>query len=271
MKRLLYLLLIVACLPQSSFAQEYEYWHFLEEGKRWVYDYENMDSSGRRINATKTIYFVEDKKEKTKTVIERDDSSGYEWVMGEIEEWNMGPAGSRVYIIIEDDCAYHYYRIYDFSLEVDYGFILTIPIWGMDVFAWKKVSEAEVTIRGRKTRLHILECPFTRNPRDVAQNVNKLYWFDGIGSIRGFNPATEVVALCESKRFKACYVGDELIATYEDLLEAIGEVEGRTAVENIKYDRDSFKAEGIYDMQGRRLKDEPEHGLFIKNGDKFVK
>ena len=71
--------------------------------------------------------------------------------------------------------------------------------------------------------------------------------------------------------FKGCYVGDELVATYEDLLAAIEEIEGASAVEEIKAERERIIKEGIYDLQGRRLSAEPSHGIYIKDGKKVAR
>ena len=71
--------------------------------------------------------------------------------------------------------------------------------------------------------------------------------------------------------FKGCYVGDELVATYEDLKAAIEEVEGTNAVEEIEAERERVIKEGLYDLQGRKLSAEPSHGIYIKDGKKIAR
>lgn len=271
MKRILFTLLFASILPQIASSQNDDYWPFIEEGKRWVYDYFDVTHGENHeyVEGTMTYYIGGDTLSgQFKKVYIREDFSGKERYFGYISEETYPPIRS-VLFKSEDDC--YASPIFDFGLEKDNGVILTTIAWYQSPFAWKKVDEAEVTIRGRKTKLHILKCPFTRHPRRYGWNMETLYWFEGIGSVNGFIPAGYVVNNNEGLTFNACYVGDELVATYEDLKAAIAEVEGTNAVEEIEAERERVIKKGLYDLQGRRLNAEPERGLYIKDGKKIAR
>ena len=273
MRRFLLILLFVSILPQISSAQSDDYWPFIEEGKRWVYDYFDVTHGENHeyVEGTMTYYIGGDTLSgQFKKVYIREDFSGEERYFGYISEDTY--IFLRTILFKSEDDRYAS-PIFDFGLEKDNGFILTTIAWSCSPFAWKKVDEAEVTIRGRKTKLHIFKCPFTRPPRRYGWNMETLYWFEGIGSVNGFIPAGYVVNNNEGLTFNACYVGDELVATYEDLKAAIAEVEGASAVEEIEAARKRVISEGIYDLQGRKIPNDKEipHGIYIRDGKKIAR
>ena len=92
----------------------------------------------------------------------------------------------------------------------------------------------------------------------------ELYWVEGVGSVRGpddsyfwFNGSQP------GRRMDACYEDGECIMTYSEMItEGTSGVNSATATQP--------QASFIYDLQGRRLKEQPRKGLYIQNGRKVV-
>lgn len=275
MKKFLLTLLFVSILPQMSFAQEDDYWPFLEEGKRWVYDY--VDYYPKEWIGEIT-YFLSDIEELG--VLTKECSVNVTFVDTTYCEATLTETISNnpirwVYIREKKEDYVYDSNLYDFGLKNEEGYVLTISPFGAGWRAplvWKQEDCKEVTIRGRKTRVHILVKPFNYTSQSRVQSSNeKQYHFEGIGTIHGISPVSFGSFGSRSMLFKACYVGDELVATYDDLLAAIEEIEGASAVEEIKAERERVIKEGLYDLQGRRLSAEPSHGIYIKDGKKIAR
>ena len=90
------------------------------------------------------------------------------------------------------------------------------------------------------------------------------FWVEGVGSDRRptdsyfwWNDSTPGLSM------DACYEDGECIMTYSEMItEGTSGVNSATATQP--------QASFIYDLQGRRLKEQPRKGLYIQNGRKVV-
>lgn len=269
MKKFLLSLLFASILPQIASSQNNVLWPFIEEGKKWVYEYYVKGEKKGDV-----IYYLDSVKKYGPEEQELDadiyvtfiDSTYY---FAGLTELHVSPV-NRVYINSSNDC--NSTVLYDFGLTIDDGYIHTTGAWEKYYpYAWRLEDTKEVTIRGRKTKMQIMVPAFKSTAVSHIHTIRgKTYFFEGIGSTNGINPMGFVVSE-DAFYFKGCYVGDELVATYEDLKAAIAEVEGTNAVEEIEAERERIIKEGIYDLQGRQLKEEPNHGIYIKDGKKIAR
>ena len=143
--------------------------------------------------------------------------------------------------------------LFDFGQEVGETFKcilndVTLTLVGIDSIS------VGGTVRRRYT--HEYTCP----PRD---DVYRQYWVEGIGSQCG--PLTSSRAYNNS-RLKSCYEDGVCIFTGDDF-----SLPPLTA--GIKPAGPSSREQQppLYDLQGRRLRDEPAHGIYIKDGKKVLR
>ena len=140
--------------------------------------------------------------------------------------------------------------VFDFSLNVGDNY-MGLPIESVDT----------IEVKGRQYR----RLSFGLK---TGYGKEKDYcWVEGIGSslfgiYNGIYPPTLISGITDHSVLSV-YDGDELIFEEDDFM--------APAVTAIKtFTRDNSENSAFYDLQGRRLTAEPQRGLYIRDGKKYV-
>ena len=275
-------LFILLLFPlQDSLAQTTDYWPILEKGKRWCYDcmfgyyfkgevtyYVGSSNEDAPFPPLDYLYenlngLIEDEKG---NLIPTDSTHLFAYINEMIN--SRAIRNLRFYPIMEERCHYlqNWTVLFDFCKQPEDGIIILTPVWSIQPYPWVKEYDAAVTVRGRKTRVHVFKAGFkVPSPLPFYQyNDKRLYWFEGLGSLDGILP---VPPYSGGYSFRACYQDDKLLATREDLQAVVDSLEGKSSVRRII---SQDVKNGKYDLHGRQLNDEPAKGLLIQNGKKVV-
>ena len=94
-------------------------------------------------------------------------------------------------------------------------------------------------------------------------DVPETYWIEGIGSIQGL---TSTIFLFGGPSFVRCEKGGDLLYDSDDFFNQLA-----TSIYQIDQGNQGTSSGKLYDLQGRRLDHEPQHGVFIRDGRKYVK
>ncbi len=234
MKRL-WMMTMMCCLltvvPTLSFGQEV-YKSFLEEGKVWKYHYHSPNDKVYDVFlAVKGDTLIDDIRYKK---IDDEESGSCDYVMRE--------DGGKVY------CRYQNGNesiVYDFGLNVGDSFNTS------DVKA-TVVAVDTITANGRTFRaLDVRE--------DNSTQPN--WWVEGIGSMSSLTSSFRYPGNYHS--FLQCQLGEDILFSQENF---------RTLdIPSLIVGSNRASDSGIYDLQGRRLSSQPQHGINIKDRKKYVK
>lgn len=104
-------------------------------------------------------------------------------------------------------------------------------------------------------------------PEDYPQYWSKSgSWIEGIGSCFGLLQSSGWVTTPGLPHLTKCYEDGQLI--YSDSNAAIHQT---SSVRNTNKAESVFNCQLLFDLQGRRINGVPSHGIYIRNGKKFVK
>lgn len=248
MKKLIIYILLIFCNILAYAQKEYE--SLLEEGKVWTMEYnivtppefgENIGYENIVLQDDTIINGIPYKK-----------ANGY-WI---------GQKGSIVYQYEKDNDIEQNFPIMDFSLTFgdefvmyywDYGEKNTLELMELDKF---KVIAVTDTILGLSTDKRLRHCIYMKS---IKYNEVEC-WVEGIGSLtdgiigrRRYWPGAFAQLL-------QCTRGEEI------LYSTISTIGIRTSLTGIQMRNKPF-----FDLQGRPIKDAPNHGIYVKDGRKVIK
>lgn len=258
---LLALFLTVSLL---GYAQEYQ--PMLKSGRVWVMNWSNGFYHGEEDHALKdtiisNALFFQDYC--TRSVIE--DGTGELVVKQTSKSWHYSEEDGKVYVYRNNDK----YLLYDFTLRIGDSRQVNNSI------TQQVIWEDTILVRNRYYhRLYLLETGLSEKvPTDGYQDV--VVWVEGVGSVWGLYKSYHDFKIPGgSTIFVGLYEGDELIFTERDFYAPPVLKGTMTSVENPKAQTFGVLpphiGKQIFDLQGRRLKEAPEHSVVIEDGRKKV-
>ena len=268
MKKYLFIVMLAASLPQLMKAQDVvEGWlPMLEEGRQWLgMDLKIPGDGGEYRNALGRSYaigaliefFIDGEEEYNEHIYKKLVQKG--GLLNVTGTSLLRQEGARIYAATEGGES----LVYDFSLNEG------------DIFVIDK--ECDMNLRVVKVENIILEDTERRclwmqtcytDPNTVsAYNVDDI-WVEGLGSIV-FGPSAGYLDLWmtgSGSCLNLCKQNNQILFSSEDS-QQFSEIV--TGVETVDNQRDIPCT--LYDLQGRRLSREPEHGVFFRDGRKYVK
>lgn len=253
MMKKIFVILTFMLMTFTAIAQEeHEYEPFIVDGKVWYYDYVTYVGTTQK-SYTYKMYFSGD------TVIGGKDCKYL------IEEFPNTPLFVTGTCYEEDGKVWMIYRrfsnspqprlLFDFSCHE--GDTLTnLYCWGDDSF---KVQSVEtVSSFGRERRLVALSS--VKYPQKSVG-----YWLEGVGS--RYEMFDIWPSFAASVKFLYCELNGERIADQS----SFGDASLETLDIHQTTTRDKDDDSEIFDLTGRRLNGVPSHGVYIRNGRKYVK
>ena len=237
-KYLLFTLLVLS--PSLSICQEI-YRPFLEDGKVWTYHYYN-DFTGKEFYKALTIKgdtIIADKSYKTIADVE---TGRTEYVMRE--------EGKKVYSKYLD---WDEYVLYDFGLNVGDSFKLYDDDNGTDPSARATVVSVDTIVVGNRA-FRVMDV----RPNDMMGWSN--LWVEGIGGM--YSLTANFLAVGNFYNFSICQLDGETLFTWKDF--GTSGIIGQPQMSN------KGISSNIYDIQGRRLMEQPRKGVYIRDGRKVV-
>lgn len=227
------LLLLLALLPFASFAQD-DYRPLVEKGKKWTYHHDTYQY-------VYDYYYMLDGdtvvagKDCLKMCSENKDNTGAVAYEGALYEENR-----KVYCFYpEKDKAK---LLYDFGCEV--GDTVSNICGSLVVTDVQSIEEENVKLK-----------KFTLKPVDPNTDMLPFDWIEGVGAAKDFFNMMFLWGNYDS--LIACEVDGKLFYQHTTSIQG---VEGFMPDGN----------DGIYDLQGRRLKTAPTRGIYIQNGKKRI-
>ncbi len=278
MRRILFIIIALA-LKSCLYAQD-DYRPFVEEGKTWNYyveattnwwDGKETHLETEYVHTTLTINgdTVINGKNYKKVILDSDNDFIYTFrdtstfVFGVIREENK-----KVYFInyfLEFDTDYFPERlIYDFGLNMGDCFVENYGndywVMNMELMSIKEKNDRRI---------------FTFSAEDkFSNNYNEnpiMIWVEGGGGYHGLGleQILPILTCFDCTRYTflslSCYLGDECLCAFDEKGNLV------SGIEEIKVERERIIKEGIYDLQGRQLKEEPTHSIYIKDGKKIAR
>ena len=106
-------------------------------------------------------------------------------------------------------------------------------------------------------------CAYGSNLKRI--DFGQVKWVEGVGSSHSLsNPYGQMLSDGITRRLLECRVDGQCIFTQQDFLSA-PVVTGINGASTVRHDK-----QPIYDLQGRRLPQQPQRGMFIKDGKKVM-
>ena len=253
-------LFILLALEMGVYANTGSYRPFVKEGKTWKCTMSN--AIGRKCKLTYTM--------KGDTIINETPCKKlyckYEYDSGNvIDEYTCGvyEQNKKVYFIYSRDKANKAHLLFDFGLALGDTII-------NDGYGKYKITVLRVdTVMNSYNQFFRRMLIRTGAIDDDGFYLDKppyveTFWVEGVGRDRRptdsyfwWNDSTPGLSM------DACYEDGECIMTYSEMItEGTSGVNSATATQP--------QASFIYDLQGRRLKEQPRKGLYIQNGRKVV-
>ena len=243
-------LLLLALIPNLYIQAQDNYHPFLSEGKSWTYRYSN---SFQGVSYTKTYIIGGD------TIINNleysmicdSTTSAYEFAMREEDR--------KVYVVYSNKESEQ--LVYDFGKNVDETVRETTdPYSTITLF----VTSVDTVYLGSRAfrRLRVCEYEYENGtPKEEWDLSDGEFgtWIEGVGALCGL--AEPVRYPGNNWTFVRCRIGDEYY----------GQEIFTTDVRTITTSREENINNSTYDLQGRQLKEEPTHGIYIKDGKKIAR
>lgn len=249
----------------ASFAQELDYHPLLKEGKVWNYLYRDVN-----------IWEQYEKTEEHSYVINGDtiiDDKSYK------KMYHLTPDGTsfccalreenrqvQMYVDITDENnpLHDYYLtsgeilLYDFNLPPGESYYIS----------WMKFEYVSSFVKDfydrQFTTHHYLHFLY---PQDENYPSSDMYIVEGVGTRDGWNimdlwRTLPTNGIYQVEDFKSCYEDGECIFTIEDFQQIY------TDIKSVNNTHKSTAT--VYNLQGQRLTDKPQNGIYIQNGKKVV-
>ena len=234
----------------SASAQDTAYEPLLEDGKMWVYEHHYVDINFNFLTCESRDWIEGD------TVI--DGRSLYKMYSIDYYEEDAKPSVSYWYE--EGGKVYKYVRggsVLTYDLTLSKGDDMPPDLLGSGGIPDCEVVEVDsIFVRGHYRRRLSLSYPYEGR-----------CWVEGVGAPgRVYEPLGHLTS--DGKRYylQSCYLGDRLVFEKDDF-----EAESCGTDGIRQHDAASGETIRIYDLSGRRIKTPPAHGVYIKNGRKYVR
>ena len=172
------------------------------------------------------------------------------------KEWSyIGQEGSRIYLY--DSSTKELNPIMDFGLNV--GDVFTLPSDGFDL---RVTAVTDTIIASSSDRRHRKCIHLQLDNSDIEADV----WVEGIGSLIYGITGMNVMYTGSYPHLEKCVENSSLLYSRSDDVNSISDAPRL----NDKGQMINDKRGGVYDLQGRRLTQKPEKGVYIENGRKRV-
>ena len=257
MKKILFLFLFNAILQTVCAQADYEYQPFVEEGKMWSVTYWTHEgtSSYKRVYTIKGDTIIEGKQYKKLFSDDR-----YIYALREEDK--------KVYAIASTD-KYgkpNTKEVEWYNFGVNEGDIID---WGYTCMSVEKIGY--IVVNGvRRKCFHLIETGKDFSAQFYVRGI----WVEGIGSYRGPLSFNRWDADGGTATMDVCYENDQCLFTYEDFIAAAPYMDNVTGANLTGVTQTSATfthiSAPLFDLQGRRLQNEPSQGIYIRDGRKYI-
>ena len=257
MERLHKVLVISGALLTICFCLRAQYLPVVEDGKCWIH---YVDCSAHQVFIGVDGYFYYDYLQGDTIVDGRACKKMYYYSeLGNAKPYckaAMYEENGKVYFHTIRPTTGEWELLYDFTLQIGDR----LQLYEDDFLEHEIIDIRTINIFGVTRRVFTIGEVEKGVPSEIGGYWKETYWIEGIGGMHGvqypyFPTGVDAVQTCEKDGV--------ILYTYEAFSELIA-----TSVNKICTD---CRVSDLYDLQGRRLAREPEKGLYIKNGRKYLK